>query len=81
MGVFNFDSAGEVKKIKDPVALKADRTAGSAWLVEEGLNEGDRLITEGLQFVQPGAEVKAVPAGNVETEQPAQDAEQASGQD
>ncbi|WP_192980600.1 efflux RND transporter periplasmic adaptor subunit [Pseudomonas sp. EggHat1] len=61
--------------------LKADRTAGSAWLVEEGLNEGDRLITEGLQFVQPGAEVKAVPAGNVETEQPAQDAEQASGQD
>ncbi|VXC09030.1 efflux RND transporter periplasmic adaptor subunit [Pseudomonas sp. 8O] len=61
--------------------LKADRTAGSAWLVEEGLNEGDRLITEGLQFVQPGAEVKAVPAGNVNTEQPAQDAEQASGQD
>ncbi|RRV26328.1 MexA family multidrug efflux RND transporter periplasmic adaptor subunit [Pseudomonas sp. o96-267] len=61
--------------------LKADRTAGSAWLVEEGLKEGDRLITEGLQFVQPGAEVKAVPAGNVKTEQPAQDAEQASGQD
>ena len=61
--------------------LKADRTAGSAWLVEEGLNEGDRLITEGLQFVQPGAEVKAVPAGNVKTEQPAQDAEPASGQD
>lgn len=61
--------------------LKADRTAGSAWLVEEGLSEGDRLITEGLQFVQPGAEVKAVPAGNVKTEQPAQDAEQASGQD
>nr|WP_059392640.1 efflux RND transporter periplasmic adaptor subunit [Pseudomonas toyotomiensis] len=61
--------------------LKADRTAGSAWLVEEGLNEGDRLITEGLQFVQPGAEVKAVPASNVKTEQPAQDAEPASGQD
>ncbi|MBG0841490.1 efflux RND transporter periplasmic adaptor subunit [Ectopseudomonas toyotomiensis] len=61
--------------------LKADRTTGSAWLVEEGLNEGDRLITEGLQFVQPGAEVKAVPASNVRTEQPAQDAEQASGQD
>ena len=27
MGVFNFDTAGEVKKIKDPAALKADRTA------------------------------------------------------
>ncbi|WP_276487439.1 efflux RND transporter periplasmic adaptor subunit [Ectopseudomonas mendocina] len=61
--------------------LKADRTAGSAWLVEDGLKEGDRLITEGLQFVQPGVEVKAVPASNVKTEQPAQDAEQASGQD
>jgi len=61
--------------------LKADRTAGSAWLVEEGLSEGDRLITEGLQFVQPGAEVKAVPASNVKTEQPAQDAAQANGQD
>jgi len=61
--------------------LKADRTAGSAWLVEDGLNEGDRLITEGLQFVQPGAEVKAVPASNVKTEQPAQDAAPANGQD
>jgi hypothetical protein len=27
MGVFNFDTAGDVKKIKDPAALKADRTA------------------------------------------------------
>lgn len=61
--------------------LKADRTAGSAWLVEEGLNAGDRLITEGLQFVQPGAEVKAVPATNVKTEQPDQGTEPANGQD
>jgi membrane fusion protein (multidrug efflux system) len=61
--------------------LKADRTAGNAWLVEDGLKEGDRLITEGLQFVQPGAEVKAVPASNIKTEQPAQDAEPANGQD
>ena len=61
--------------------LKADRTAGSAWLVEEGLNAGDRLITEGLQFVQPGAEVKAAPASNVKTEQPDQGTEPANGQD
>jgi len=25
MGVFNFDSAGDVKKVKDPASLKADR--------------------------------------------------------
>ncbi|RRV41610.1 MexA family multidrug efflux RND transporter periplasmic adaptor subunit [Pseudomonas sp. o96-267] len=71
---------GADNKVEQRV-LKADRTAGSAWLVEDGLQEGDRLITEGLQFVQPGAEVKAVPATNVKTEQPAQDAEQANGQD
>jgi membrane fusion protein (multidrug efflux system) len=71
---------GADNKVEQRV-LKADRTAGSAWLVEDGLKEGDRLITEGLQFVQPGAEVKAVPASNVKTEQPAQDAEPASGQD
>jgi len=71
---------GADNKVEQRV-LKADRTAGSAWLVEDGLKEGDRLITEGLQFVQPGAEVKAVPATNVKTEQPAQDAEQANGQD
>lgn len=44
--------------------LKADRTVGSYWLVSEGLKPGDRLITEGLQFVQPGAQAKAVPAKN-----------------
>ncbi|MEW6464170.1 MAG: efflux RND transporter periplasmic adaptor subunit [Pseudomonadota bacterium] len=60
--------------------LKASRTVGSAWLVEDGLDEGDRLITEGLQFVQPGIEVKAVPAGNVTTEQKADDAKPGNGQ-
>ncbi|MNN35871.1 Multidrug resistance protein MexA precursor [compost metagenome] len=45
--------------------LKAERTAGSAWLVSEGLKAGDRLITEGLQFVKPGVEVQVQPASNV----------------
>ncbi|MBV2134010.1 efflux RND transporter periplasmic adaptor subunit [Pseudomonas sp. MAP12] len=45
--------------------LKAERTAGSAWLVSEGLKAGDRLITEGLQFVKPGVEVQVQPANNV----------------
>ncbi|MDR8016862.1 efflux RND transporter periplasmic adaptor subunit [Ectopseudomonas guguanensis] len=59
--------------------LKADRTAGNTWLVEDGLKEGDRLITEGLQFVQPGAEVKAVPARNVKAGEVAQDAAKNNG--
>ena len=42
-----------------------ERTVGNRWLISSGLNEGDRLITEGLQFVRPGASVKVEPAGNV----------------
>ncbi|MOA33380.1 Multidrug resistance protein MexA precursor [compost metagenome] len=45
--------------------LKAERTAGSFWLVSEGLKVGDRLITEGLQFIKPGVEVNPQPASNV----------------
>jgi len=45
--------------------LKANRTLGSDWLIEEGLNPGDRLITEGLQYVRPGVEVKVGEATNV----------------
>lgn len=45
--------------------LTAERTSGSQWVVSAGLQDGDRLITEGLQFVQPGATVDPYPAGNV----------------
>lgn len=45
--------------------LKASRTLGSEWLIEDGLKPGDRLITEGLQFVRPGVEVKVGEATNV----------------
>ncbi|OEC37586.1 efflux transporter periplasmic adaptor subunit [Pseudomonas sp. 1D4] len=52
--------------------LEADRTVGDRWLVTKGLNPGDRLITEGLQFVQPGIEVKTAPATNVAQAKPAE---------
>ncbi|MBO3277808.1 multidrug efflux RND transporter periplasmic adaptor subunit MexA [Pseudomonas schmalbachii] len=45
--------------------LQADRVIGDKWLVSKGLNPGDRIITEGLQYVHPGDEAKAVPASNV----------------
>ncbi len=41
--------------------LKASRTMGDQWLIEDGLAAGDTLIVEGLQKVRPGAPVKAVP--------------------
>lgn len=37
--------------------LKTDRTVGDQWLVTDGLKAGDKVIVEGLQSVQPGAEV------------------------
>ncbi|PRA63955.1 efflux transporter periplasmic adaptor subunit [Pseudomonas sp. MYb187] len=52
--------------------LKATRTVGSDWLITEGLNAGDRVITEGLQFVKPGVEVKVSEATNVKPAQPTQ---------
>ncbi|MGH8465447.1 MAG: HlyD family secretion protein, partial [Pseudomonas sp.] len=52
--------------------LKANRTVGNEWLIEEGLSAGDRVITEGLQFVKPGVEVKANEATNVKPAQPTQ---------
>ncbi|HGM5581787.1 TPA: toluene efflux RND transporter periplasmic adaptor subunit TtgA [Pseudomonas putida] len=57
--VVNKDNKVELRQ------LKASRTLGNEWLIEEGLNAGDRLITEGLQYVRPGAEVKVSEATNV----------------
>lgn len=34
MGVFNFDKAGDIKKIKDPAALKADRVYAAKILLK-----------------------------------------------
>ncbi|MHC2147444.1 efflux RND transporter periplasmic adaptor subunit [Pseudomonas sp. 210_17 TE3656] len=64
--VVNKDNKVELRQ------LKASRTVGSEWLIEEGLNAGDRVITEGLQFVQPGIEVKVSEATNVKPAQPTQ---------
>lgn len=45
--------------------LQAERTAGNAWLINHGLQAGDRLIVEGLQFVKPGVTVTVSEAANL----------------
>ena len=61
--------------------LKAERTVGDRWLVIEGLQEGDRIITEGIQFVQAGASVDPYPAGNVKaSKESAKNSENAANQ-
>jgi membrane fusion protein, multidrug efflux system len=38
--------------------LKADRAIDDRWLVSAGLQEGDRVVVEGLQLAQPGGKVQ-----------------------
>ena len=40
--------------------LTASRTIGDQWLVDAGIEPGDRVIVEGVQKVRPGASVNAV---------------------
>jgi membrane fusion protein (multidrug efflux system) len=41
--------------------LQASQAIGNSWLVTAGLAPGDRVIVDGLQSVQPGSPVHAVP--------------------
>ncbi len=45
--------------------IVVDRTIGNTWLVNQGLQAGDRVVTEGVQRLQPGIKVVAKPASNV----------------
>jgi membrane fusion protein (multidrug efflux system) len=53
---------GAEEKVEARV-IKADRTVGDDWLVQDGLQAGDRVILEGTQKARPGTVVKAVPFG------------------
>jgi membrane fusion protein (multidrug efflux system) len=49
--------------------IQATRTSGTSWVVEGGLNDGEKVVVSGMQKVQPGATVKTVeaPAGAAPT--------------
>ncbi|MGH8418935.1 MAG: efflux RND transporter periplasmic adaptor subunit [Pseudomonas sp.] len=51
--------------------LVASRTSGTDWVIDKGLSAGDRVITEGLQYVKPGVEVKVAEATNIKPAAPA----------
>ena len=42
--------------------INADRAVGAAWVVTEGLNAGDKIITQGTANLRPDAALKPVPA-------------------
>ncbi len=53
--VVNSTGVAEVRPVK------LDREVGNGWIAREGLNEGDRVIADGVMRVRPGAQVKASP--------------------
>lgn len=60
-GSFVMLVSGEGIVEQRPVVVS--RTVGDAWLVEDGLVAGERVIVEGLQKVRPGAPVAATERG------------------
>ena len=43
--------------VVEKVNVEVDRTIGNAWLVTAGLDDGDRVVTEGLQKMAQGLQV------------------------
>ncbi|QNE30784.1 efflux RND transporter periplasmic adaptor subunit [Sphingomonas sp. NBWT7] len=50
--------------------VKADRAEGQNWVVTGGLRAGEKVITQGISTLRPGAEIKAVPAGTPQQPKP-----------
>ncbi|MFV0473993.1 MAG: efflux RND transporter periplasmic adaptor subunit [Pikeienuella sp.] len=53
--IVNEEGAAELRPVK------TGRVAGDRWLIEEGLNPGDKVIVEGFQKIRPGAPVAPEP--------------------
>lgn len=49
------------KVVQRPVVTT--QAIGDKWLINSGLQAGERVVTEGLQKIRPGAEVRAIEAG------------------
>lgn len=60
---------GEKIEIRD---IQAAEWRGSQWLIEKGLQSGERVVVEGFPRLVPGAPVKAVPTSNHQTAAPGQ---------
>lgn len=47
--------------IAEPREVKPGRVVDNRWVIEDGLKEGERIVVEGFQKLQPGAKVAAEP--------------------
>ncbi len=48
--------------------LQTGRSLGNSWLVLSGVEEGERVVVSGLQWIQPGAQVDAIPVAEAQPE-------------
>ena len=46
--------------------LETLRTVGNSWLVGDGIEVGEQVVTEGLQLLRNGMQVTTAPASNVQ---------------
>jgi membrane fusion protein (multidrug efflux system) len=53
--------------------VTAERTWNDAWVVTAGLQDGDRVITQGLGKIAPGKPINPVPAASAERVRPGSD--------
>lgn len=49
------------KNIVEPKPVKLEQEVKDGWLVRSGLNDGERIIADGVMRVRPGAAVKPTP--------------------
>ncbi|WP_121784995.1 efflux RND transporter periplasmic adaptor subunit, partial [Pseudomonas aeruginosa] len=54
--------AQNILQVRDVELFKPQ---GNGWLIKQGLQAGDRIMTEGHHRARPGAQVHAVPATNI----------------
>ena len=55
VGVVGSDGKADIRNVK------VGERIGSLWIIDKGLNPGDKVIVEGLAFVKPGMTVNAKP--------------------
>lgn len=58
-GIFNVAVVGK-DDVVELRSVKAGERVGSLWIIESGLNPGDRVVVEGVQKARPGEKVKPV---------------------
>ena len=55
MGVVGADGKADIRNVTPGERI------GSLWIIDKGLNPGEKVIVQGLAFVKPGMKVNAKP--------------------